>query len=403
MSRFPYRAAFLALSLSAACAAHAGDDETSYRFSGFGTAGYVATNTNDVTLVNSGQLKGARKHGSALVDSRVGGQLDVTFNATVSATVQAIAQQDAHGRFSPQLEWAFMRFKATDNLSLRLGRLGWPAYQVSDYRYVGYANPWVRAPLEVYSLAPLDYFEGADASWTHDLAGGYLTIKGLVGHASTAYPDTSDRAGRLKVNQLVGTYVTYEIGNLRVRGGLSTGKVTFDSSSTTALYNGLNLTGFGPVAQRLDADNTRTTFISLGANYDADNILLTGEYAKLRSDSLLGHANGWYGTFGYRLGKVMPYVTYAGYSKQDDSRDYPTVPAFGPLIPLANGVGGLVTGNSQHSTSLGMRWDVASSVAIKTQVEHVRPSDQGGTFAKVQPGYDGHAVNVYSAVVDFVF
>ncbi|MGP1666933.1 MAG: hypothetical protein ACTS5I_13670, partial [Rhodanobacter sp.] len=98
---------------------------------------------------NPNQLKGARKSGSVLVDSRIGGQLDVTFNSALSATVQATAMQNAKGDFAPQLQWAFLRYKFNSHVSARVGRLGFPAYLVSDYRYVGYANPWVRAPLEV--------------------------------------------------------------------------------------------------------------------------------------------------------------------------------------------------------------------------------------------------------------
>lgn len=397
-----YRACVLALSLAAACSAHAGDDTFSYRFSGFGTAGYTRTTSDDVLLVNPGQFKGAQRGGSALVDSRVGGQLDFTFTHKLSATVQGIAQQDAKGRFAPQLEWAFVRYKPTDNVSVRVGRLGWPAYLVSDYRYVGYANPWLRAPIEVYNLASLDYFEGADASWTHGVGGGFLTLQALGGHASSALPDTAERSARIKVNQLVGAYATYEIGNLRLRGGLSTGKATYNSASLDMLYGGLAMTGFGDVATRLDADNRRATFISFGGTYDAHNILATGEYAKLRSSGLLGSANGWYGTLGYRFGNVMPYATYAGYSKRDDSAQY-AVPAVGPLLPLALGVDGLAGGNSQHTASVGVRWDVHSNVAIKAQFDHVRPAAAGGDFTHIAPGFTGHPVNVVSAVVDFVF
>lgn len=402
MFRSILRTAALATALSAACAAHASDNDSSWRFSGFGTAGYAVTNSNDVLLANPGQFKGAQKGGSALVDSRLGGQLDYTFNPKFSATVQAIAMQDSKGRFRPQLEWAFLRYQVSDHVAVRVGRLGWPAYLVSDYRYVGYANPWVRAPNEVYNLAALDSYEGADLSWSHDLAGGILTVQTLAGHASSPLPDTAERSARIKVNQLTGAYATYEVGNLRVRGGLSTGKATYVSQTTDGLAAGLTMTGFGDVAARLLPQNKRATFMSLGGTYDAHNIMATGEYGKLRSSGLLGSAAGWYGTLGWRHGDWMPYVTWAGYSKRDDSDLY-AVPPVGPLLPLSMGVAQLAGGNDQHTASLGVRWDVASKVAIKAQFDHVRPSAAGGTFIHIAPGYNGHPVNVASVVVDFVF
>src|SRR5690606_33843552 len=106
-------AATLALSLAAASAAHA-EDGFNYRFSGFGTVGYAATDTDDVLFTNPGQLKGARQNGSGLVDSRLGGQLDLSFTPALSATVQAIAMQNAEGKFMPQVQWAFLRYKLND-------------------------------------------------------------------------------------------------------------------------------------------------------------------------------------------------------------------------------------------------------------------------------------------------
>lgn len=401
MSRNFMRTAALATALSAACAAHASDD-FSWRFSGFGTAGYAVTNSNDVLFTNPGQLKGAQKGGSALVDSRLGGQLDFTFTPKLGATVQAIAMQDARGRFRPQLEWGFVSYKASDNVTVRLGRLGWPAYLVSDYRYVGYANPWLRAPLEVYNLAALDRYEGADLRWSHDLAGGVFTLQVLEGHASSPLPESTERNARIKVNQLSGAYATYEIGNLRVRGGLSTGKTTYVSQNTDMLAAGLDMAGYGELAAQLVPQNNRATFLSLGGTYDAHNIMATGEYGKLRSSGLLGVAQGWYGTLGWRHGDWMPYVTWAGYAKQDDSDRY-AVPPVGPLLPLSMGVSQLAAGNNQHTASLGVRWEAASKLAIKAQFDHVRPSAAGGTFSHIQPGYNGHPVNVVSVAADFVF
>ncbi|MFK2878833.1 hypothetical protein [Rhodanobacter hydrolyticus] len=395
-------AATLVATIAAASSAHA-DDSFSWRFSGFGTVGYTATNTNDMLLVNPGQLKGAQEGGTGLVDSRVGGQLDLTFTSSLSATAQAIAMQDAKGRFRPTVEWAFLRYKLSSDTTLRLGRLGWPAYLVSDYRYVGYANPWVRAPLEVYNLAAMDNYEGADISWSHNAGAGYLTLQALGGHASSPLPDTTETTARLKVNQLAGAYVTYEIGNLRLRGGASTGKVTYRSDNLGLLVDSLQMVGFDQYASTINADGARTTFMSLGGNYDDGKLLLTSEYAKLRSASdALGTASGWYGTAGYHFGKWMPYVTWAGYAKRDNSSNY-AFPPYPPLMPLAQGVDGLVEGNSQHTASAGVRWDVYKNVAIKLQADHVQPSSHGGTFTDVVPGYDGHAVDVYSAVVDFLF
>lgn len=391
-----------AVALAIPIAAHA-DDGFSWHFSGFGTVGYVATNSDDVLLVNPGQLKGAQKGGTGLVDSRVGGQIDWAFTPKLSATTQAIAKQDARGRFRPVVSLAFLRYKFNDELTMRAGRIGTLSYLVSDYRYVGYASPWARPPLEVYNLAAVDSFEGADLLWSHPVGEGYLSFHGLAGHISQPVPDTTEKSGRLKLNQLTGLYVTYEIGSLRLRAGASTCLVSYTTSNLATLLGALKLYGFDSTYHTIVLDSTRTTFSSVGGNYDDGKLLVTGEFAHLHSASvLLNNRNGWYGTVGYHFGKWTPYVTWAGYSKGGDPAAN-GVPPIGPLLPLSVGAGGLLASDSQHTTSLGIRWDVMDNVSIKLQADHMRPSIRGGTFSNIAPGYDGHAVNVYSAVVDFTF
>ncbi|WP_266169737.1 hypothetical protein [Dyella subtropica] len=391
--------ALLALAISQAAFA---DDGISYRFSGFGTAGYVQTNTDDLTFHNPGQLKGATTSGSGRVDSRLGAQFDLSLNDQLSATVQGLAQQNAKGDFRPKLEWAFVRYKPVDGVSLRVGRLGWPAYLVSDYRYVGYSNPWLRAPLEVYDLAALDYFDGADVTWTHALGPGTLSVQVLGGHATSDLPNSTQAAARLRVNQLYGGYVTYDIGDFHFRGGASTAHVDYNSPAVNPLLAGLQFAGFASISQSLVAHNKRTTFTSFGGTYDAHNILATAEYGSLRSSSFLGRDKGWYGTLGYHFGTWTPYVTYAGYNKPSQRNNY-NVPPIGPLLPLSAGVAALTGSSSQHTTSAGVRWDVYKNIDIKAQIDHVLPSANGGNFGNVSPSYNGHAVNVYSAVVDFVY
>jgi hypothetical protein len=59
----------------------------------------------------------------------------------------------------------------------------------------------------------------------------------------------------------------------------------------------------------------------------------------------------------------------------------------------------------QRTLSAGARWDFATDVALKVQLDHVTPLDGSrGTFIKVQPGFrSGRPVGVASAVLDFVF
>ena len=43
---------------------------------------------------------------------------------------------------------------AAPSLSTRVGYLRAPTFMYSDSIFVGYANSWLRAPMEVYNLSP---------------------------------------------------------------------------------------------------------------------------------------------------------------------------------------------------------------------------------------------------------
>jgi hypothetical protein len=82
-------------------------------------------------------------------------------------------------------------------------------------------------------------------------------------------------------------------------------------------------------------------------------------------------------------------------------------------VPYAT-AGGVVNANltaimravpSQSTLSAGLRWDVASNLALKLQHERVTTrSGSRGMFVHAVPDYrSGHMAHVTSAIADFVF
>ena len=55
----------------------------------------------------------------------------------------------------------------------------------------------------------------------------------------------------------------------------------------------------------------------------------------------------------------------------------------------------------QITDTIGVRWDFASSVALKVQIDRIKPSDNG-LFINPQPGFSG-PVTVGAVALDFVF
>lgn len=118
---------------------------------------------------------------SASVDSLIGGQVTANVTPQVSAVVQLIVQQNYNNTYWPHVEWANIKYQITPDLDVRIGRIVQPTFMLSDSRKVGYVNPWVRPPTELYSLNPITNLDGADASYRLHLGNLTSTLQGNYG------------------------------------------------------------------------------------------------------------------------------------------------------------------------------------------------------------------------------
>ena len=149
--------------------------------SGFGTLGAVQTSTNEAEFKQVNQSAGADKGGSAIVDSDFGMQLTATATPWLSATVQLLSIARGMPHLTNEFEWAYVKVKPMDGLTLRGGRMALPMFAISDSRNVGYANNWLRAPGEVYALALFSGLRGGDVTYTAPVGSTTLTASAMVG------------------------------------------------------------------------------------------------------------------------------------------------------------------------------------------------------------------------------
>jgi len=341
----------------------------SVTFSGFGTLGYVAADTDEGKFRRESQPDGAGTSGSLKVDSILGLQLSYKATDWLSATVQSLTMQRVNSDMSTRIEWAYLKATPIEGLSVRAGRMSMPNFLVSDSRRVGYANTWLRPANEVYAVDLLNGgLEGFDVSYRIPLGGNGLTITALGGKSSVDQYDTST-----KVNEVRGLNVVWDGDGYSVRLGHIEGKPDIGN---------ISLPGGGVVG-----GTEVYKFTGIGANVDSHNVVLQAEYVQRRS-ALLGaviDANGWYVLGGYRFGSFLPYVQMA---------------KAGPADSLAA---------KQKTTAIGLRWDAFSSAALKFQLERVDTEGTSGySFATTSTGGGGSApvtkpVNVFSVALDFVF
>lgn len=409
----------LALAATAALlagTAHADPAFPTFSFSGYGTVGLVHSDNDradylvDVFKPNG---PGHTRDWSADVDSRLGAQLTAAFTPKLSAVVQVLAQQRYDNTYTPVVEWANLQYRPTTDSSIRAGRMVLPVFMVTDSRRVGYANAWVRPPVEVYSLVPVTSYDGADASYRMPVGNAVHSVQVNYGRSESKFPGTPViPPGTAEGRHLAAINYTIESGPLTFRANYGQTDLTIE------IFNPLfdAFRQFGPpgqaIADKYDVRDRRVKFIGFGGTYDPGAWFVTGEYAHFDTDSIVGERTAWYVSGGHRFGAFTPYATYAQL-KSDAATSTPgldltVLPA--PLVPVAATLNAtlnaqLATIAEQKTLSVGVRWDFMRNAALKLQYDHVKlGSGSFGTFGNIQPGFEpGGRVGIFSAAVDFVF
>ena len=342
------------------------------------------------------------------MDSRVGAQLNARFSPQVSAIVQVTSEQRYDGTYRPEVEWANIKYDVTPDFSIRAGRTVLPSFMVSDYRKVGYATPWVRPPVEVYSLMPLTRSDGLDVSYRMQLGDFKNTIQATYGESNARLVG----GGKVKGKNGRGISNTLEHGPATLRVSYFEADVTiepykqlFDGYRQVAQYPGLSQAN--AIANKYDGDNKPFSFISVGGSYDPGKWFVMGEWGVTDSRSAYGKREAWYAGGGYRIGKFTPYVNYSQVRLKSNRSDPGlTLPPGHPAEQLniqLNTI--LAEAPDQKTISLGVRWDFVKNAALKLQYDHSNIGENSpGTLDHMLPSFEpGGKFNVISATIDFVF
>lgn len=408
-----------------------------FRLSGFGTVAVSRTTVDDAMFNYPGQGGGATRHASLNPDSKVALQGAYSFSSSVSATAQVLMKYDAEGQYIPDTQWLFAKWQATPNWVVRAGRMGAPFFMVSDSRDVGYAMLTVRPPLDVYGQVPVSQFEGVDTSY--QLAVGPASITTTLWSGSAAADFTAAAIippNRVILKKLVGLNLVADIGSgLTVRAGHVQSRMTVKSpladqvvaaSNDATLRTGLQSLSPSTLDQIdgalgvVEPDSVRATFSGVGLSYEEDNWVGSFEYTKRKTASYIAKTTGWYAALGYRVRAFTPYVGWSRLkSSQQEVNPIQIIATASAGLndavqQLSGGVDALLNSQrqSQRTTTLGARWDLATGVALKAQFDQIKkPKDSNGLFLNPDPtNVTGMAflsgkrvINVLTLSMDFVY
>jgi hypothetical protein len=387
-------------------------DKPVFSFAGYGTLGAVHSSTDQADFVDSYlQARGAGYSGSwsTAVDSRLGLQATANFNPQWSAVLQVISQENYQDSYRPSVEWANVKYQATPDFSVRLGRVALPTFLTADYRNVGYAIPWVRTPGELYNLIPITNSDGLDVRYRMHFGEATNTVQAEIGggHVRVA------QGGSVDFGAMHALTDTLEYGATTVRMTYLRANLDLDVASAGPLFGAFSQ--FGPqgmaLVNRYAGNDVPITFAGIGVSYDPGGWFVMAEVGNNNAHSYLGEKTAGYVTAGWRSGKWTPYATYSQVDANSNRSD-PGLPSTGLPPQLAYEVMALDAGLNQllgqiavqKSVSLGLRWDFMKNASLKTQLDLIRLGQGSpGDFQNAQPGFGGGHATVGSIVLDFVF
>jgi hypothetical protein len=410
------RALVLVASSGYAAAACAADSNWSmFSFSAFGTLGAVHSSDTDADFTSS-YLKpngaGYTHAWSTAVDSLLGGQALVRITPQLSAVLQVISEQLYDNTYRPHVEWANLKYQFTPEFNLRLGRTVLPSFMLSDTRKVGYSNPWVRPPVEVYDLVPITNSDGVDASYDLHLGEVVHRLRASYGKNDprlTPPPGGPGGTAQGRNMWLVSDTIEYGAASAHV----AYQNVHLTVPGLNAIFDGLRY--FGPqgvaLADRYDEVDKVARFIGVGAQYDPERWFIMGEWGTIDRHSVFGESTAWYVSSGYRWAQLTPYLTYSAVKADSNTSDpgltLSNLPPYlaGPAAELNTSLNDILGAIAiQRTISLGVRWDALRNMDLKLQCDHTRlGAGSQGTLINVQPDFRrGGTENLISATVDFV-
>ena len=376
---------------------------------GFGTLGFArSTNSNAEFVRDLSQPAGVTDSYSARIDSLLGLQANYSINEQFEAAVQGISHYRYDASFSPELTRAYLKYSPTPNLSLRAGRIGTEFYLMADSRMVGYSVLTVRPPGDFFGMLPFNYIDGMDARVSLPLASGVLRGDIYSGLTTEKLP-LQEKLWDLDGSRLSGASLEYQKGPWLAR--MSYARIDFETDLPIgALTDALRATHVASAiaaANSMGVANTRGTFRSLGAVYDDGTVQVQVAVARTERESVMfENDRSGYILAGYRLGQVTPFIGHSWVYSTPKSLDTGLPNANAKLIALNQLVATNVANShsDQHTTTLGVRWDVMRNVDLKLQydLQQGTPTSVFPVRKEQVPVWNG-STRVFSLAMDFIF
>ena len=371
------------------------------RVSGFGTIGFVTTDSKDFGYrADFSKSGGVFKDEFDLAEStNLGIQLDIIASDQIDFVFQGIYRDQEDLDLGSALNLAFIRYAPTANWSFRLGRTAFDLFLLTEYRDIGYAYSWAHVPTEIYGVIPHRYLDGVDVTYSQRLGDITFSAKLFYGKnefAVTAF--SAPDAPPFMFDNIVGLALDFQSINWDV--ALNHTQLKFDSQAAHPLVAGVtqldafvpNFSAIWPNAvdfvNAADLDNRQGAYTSISGQYRFDTFTIISELAKNKTDSLAiqGVRSGYVsGIYHYNAHNFFTSLAFSDTEKFDLDATGINLPVLGQIPGglEAYGASKFILNYysiNQTTLSVGWRWDFAQNISFKLQLNHTQINKGGSTF-----------------------
>ncbi|MBF0138309.1 MAG: hypothetical protein H7833_05885 [Magnetococcus sp. DMHC-1] len=399
------------------------EENSHWHMNGYGTLGFIHDDSSNNSYVRDLTQRPENQHyidNSWRRDTRLGLQVAYQADPTFEIVSQIVLRDQVLKRPLNFLDWAHLTWRPMPDVDLRLGRIGFDLFLMSDHRNLTYAYPWVRPPAEYYSWVPLYSIDGGDIAYSLRDKEGRWRLKAQGGRGNLDFAMGLTGVYDFKTNNVITTSLLREQGPWQFRVGYSHLTSTTEASPLAPLHAGLDaIAGAGVPGVSEEAaymrrntsfDNVSFHYSTLGAVYDDGTWLVQSELANVSTSAdMVTNGHMAYLGLARRISAWTPFVMVSGVRPHVDiyssTQNWNSI-GQGEFQTIA--VATLnATRMSQETLSLGLRWDFNSRAALKWQLDttHIHPNGYGLWYSDPTPAYrsqDEH-VTTASFTLDFVF
>lgn len=396
--------------------AQAQESEPTVKVSGFGTIGasYNPSPEFDFVrdLLQSSGVGYSRRIDFGL-DSRLGLQITAKANDQIELTSQVVSRRALH-QFKPEVTWAYVKYMPTDELDLRIGRLGFDVYPLADSRNVAYSYQWVRPPVDYFGNLIINYMDGVDAVYHYPIGNFTGKIKVFLGRAKEeTSTDTPDVIFSLKGSHISGGHLELQSQHWLARVGYTELVFANEFPNFEPLLASLRspmLAMFAPsapqLAQQLQFKNKKMRYFAAGLIYDDGPLQAQWMVSRIRSETLgFASAGAAFFTLAYRVGSWTPYLNFAQTFPlhfRPVATGLPT--QLDPSIQqLELGIQSIAkaTLSKQTTQSLGVRYALSPNSDLKFQIDRINNTETL-LIRYPQTRWNGKGT-IYTCTYNFVF